>query len=245
MTVRPSFTRCVDAAALAEAGADAIAACAKRAQAAHGEFRLALSGGSTPGPTLKALRAREVDWTRVSIFFSDERCVPRDDPASNYGRAAEALLRHVPLPPARIHRMLGELPPAEGAERYEHLLRTAFAAATDRTFDLCLLGLGADGHCASLFPGSPALAVQDRWVVAADAPAGVVPPHRLTLTLAAIAASTEVMFLVAGADKASVVQRLQRGDDAETLPAARVAARDRVRFLLSAEAWDAAGARAR
>ncbi|MEZ5965228.1 MAG: 6-phosphogluconolactonase [Planctomycetota bacterium] len=237
MTTRPTFTRCVDAAALACAGADAIVAAAARAQAAHGDFRLALSGGSTPIPTYASLCQRDVDWSRVSVFFSDERCVAPGDPASNYGRAAEALLRHVPLPAERVHRMPGELLPSEAAARYEELLRQAFGAADDRTFDLCLLGLGADGHCASLFPGSAALQVHDRWVAATEAPAGVQPRHRLTLTFAGIQRSTDVLFLVAGADKVPVVQALQRDPQAAPYPAAAVRARARVRYLLTDEAW--------
>jgi len=236
MSPRPTFTRCVDAAALAEAGADAIAAAARQAQASHGEFRLALSGGNTPAATYAALSRRPLDWARTAVYFSDERCVAGDDPASNYLRAKRALLDHVPLPGERVFRMPGELTPDVGARRYEAILRQHFGAAADRTFDLCLLGLGADGHCASLFPGSAALAVEDAWVAAATAPPGVEPRHRLTLTLPAIAASTAVLFLVAGPDKAEVVQALQRGHGGD-LPAARVQARGPVRFLLSAEAW--------
>ena len=224
----------MDADALAEAGADAIAAAAALAIAAHGEFRLALSGGKTPHATFAALRQRRVDWERTSLFFSDERCVPPEHADSNFARAREALLQHVPVKAARVHRMFGELAPEVGADHYESLLRRLFAD-TARTFDLCLLGLGGDGHTASLFPGSPALQEQTRWVVAAAAPPGIAPPWRLTLTFPAIAASQDVLFLVAGQDKAPIVQALQRGEGA-VYPAAQVRARGQVRFLLSAEA---------
>src|SRR5690606_23036838 len=126
-------------------------AAAARATAARGEFRLALSGGSSPAATYRELATRPVDWARVRVWFSDERCVPPDDPASNHGRARDALLAHVPIASEHVHRMPGELPPADGAARYEAALRAA-CADSDHTFDLCLLGLGADGHCASLFP---------------------------------------------------------------------------------------------
>ncbi len=237
MARAPVFTRCVDADALAQAGTDAIAAAAALAIAAHGEFRLALSGGKTPHATFAALRQRRVDWTRTSLFFSDERCVPPAHADSNFARAREALLQHVPVPPERVHRMCGELAPEVGADQYESLLRRLFAD-TARTFDLCLLGLGGDGHTASLFPGSPALQQDDRWVVAAPAPTGVTPPMRITLTFPCIAASQDVLFLVAGADKAPIVQALQRGEG-EAYPAARVRARGQVRYLLSAGAFDA------
>lgn len=237
MNVSPLFTRCADAGALAAAGADAIAAAAARATAARGEFRLALSGGSSPAATYRELATRPVDWARVRVWFSDERCVPPDDPASNHGRARDALLAHVPIASEHVHRMPGELPPADGAARYEAALRAAWADS-DHTFDLCLLGLGADGHCASLFPGSPALDERERWVVPATAPPGAEPRARLTLTFPCIAASTEVLFLVAGADKAPVLRALARLSGQE-FPAARVRARDRVRYLASAEAWDA------
>ncbi len=234
MTRSPVFTRCVDQDALAQAGADAIAAAAALAIAAHGEFRLALSGGKTPHPTFAALRQRRVDWARTSLFFSDERCVPPEHEGSNFARARDALLQYVPVPQERVHRMCGELAPEVGADHYESLLRRLFADPA-RTFDLCLLGLGGDGHTASLFPGSPALQEHVRWVVAAPAPPGIAPPWRLTLTFPAIAASQDVLFLVAGADKAPIVQALQRGA-ADSYPAAHVRARGQVRYLLSAEA---------
>ena len=232
----PVFTRCVDAAALAEAGADAIAAAAALAVAAHGEFRLALSGGKTPHATFAALAKRQVDWARTSLFFSDERCVPPDHQDSNFARAREALLQRVPVPNERVYRMCGELAPEVGAAHYESLLRELFGRQSARTFDLCLLGLGSDGHCASLFPASPALEVNARWVTAGPAPAGVMPAWRLTLTFNGIASSQDVLFLVAGADKANIVQALQRGAG-NAYPASRVRARGGVRYLVSAEAF--------
>jgi len=235
MSAGAVFTRCADPRELARAGADAIVAAAAAAVAAHGEFRLALSGGATPQATYAELAARQMPWARTSVFFSDERCVPPDHAESNYTRARASLLARVPLDPTRVHRMPGELPPDAGAARYEEVLRKRCGGA--RTFDLCLLGVGADGHCASLFPGSPALDEQERWVVAAQAPPGVVPPWRLTLTLPCIAGSQQVLFLVSGADKAGVVAALRRGTG--TAVAGRVRARGLVRWLVSSEAWGA------
>lgn len=233
------FTRCADGAELARAGAVAIAAAAARTIGAHGEFRVALSGGKTPHATLSQLVHADVDWARVSVFFSDERCVPPDHQDSNFARARDALLRHVALAPERVHRMCGELAPELGANHYESLLRTLFGhdfGSSARTFDLCLLGLGADGHCASLFPGSPVLDERARWVAAAAAPPGVTPPWRITLTFPAIAASADVLFLVVGADKAPIVRALQHGTG-DAYPAAHVTARQNVRYLVSREAW--------
>jgi 6-phosphogluconolactonase len=157
---------------------------------------VALAGGSTPRRAYELARDRH-DWTGVSFWWSDERCVAADDERSNYGMARAALLDHVEN--ADIHRIRGELGGPEAARLYEDELRGV-------TIDLCLLGLGPDGHTASLFPRSRALEERERLVVAAEP--GLEPlVERVTFTLPEIASAELVVFLVAGADKADAVER--------------------------------------
>lgn len=207
-----------DPEALARVAASEIA---RRAAAAPGRFSLALAGGSTPRRTYELLaaapRREEVPWARVEVFFGDERCVPPDSPDSNYGMARRALLDLVPVPASSVHRIRGEEPDPEGAAAaYEEELRSALGAGG---LDLALLGMGPDGHVASLFPGSDALAETRRLARAVVAPAS--PARRITLTLPALAASGAVIFLVAGAEKAERVAEVL-GGRAPWLPAARV-----------------------
>jgi 6-phosphogluconolactonase len=157
---------------------------------------LALAGGSTPRRAYELARERR-DWSGVTFWFSDERCVPPDDERSNYGMARDALLEHIASPDVR--RIRGELGGSEAARRYDEELRGA-------TIDLCLLGIGPDGHTASLFPRSPALDERERLAVAAEP--GLDPlVERVTFTLPLIAACPLVVFLVAGADKAEAAER--------------------------------------
>jgi 6-phosphogluconolactonase len=176
---------------------------------------VALAGGSTPRD-LYALLARRgalvppgpLPWPLVQVFWGDERHVPPDHPDSNYRGAHEALLAHVPVPPGNVHRVHGELASAESAaEAYEQELRFAFGLEPGELprFDLVLLGLGADGHVASLFPGSPALGERRRLAVAPFVPA--LGAHRITLTLPVFNRAATVLFLVAGAEKAEAVRR--------------------------------------
>jgi 6-phosphogluconolactonase len=193
---------------------------------ARDRFTVALAGGSTPRALYRLLaddkgpyRTR-VPWESTHVFFGDERMVPPDDPESNARMAFEALLRHVPVPEEQVHRIRGENPdPERAAEEYEEMLRSTFRlAGRERPrFDLVLLGLGADGHTASLFPGDRALEERDRLVVPSTAP--VPPRSRVTLTLPVLNNASSVLFLVSGATKAPAVQRVRRG---ENLPAARV-----------------------
>lgn len=208
------------------------AACAEIAAAlAHGGT-LALSGGSTPQPVHARLATLPLPWERITVFFVDERAVPPDDPQSNYGAARAALLDHVP---ASVLRMRGELPAEEAAAEYERLLPARF--------DVVLLGLGADGHTASLFPGDPSLDERERLVVAARAP--VPPVERITLTLPALARAERMLFLVSGAGKAAAVaavaaSRPLPGASAPP-PASRVAPRTgEPLWLLDAAAADLA-----
>ena len=171
---------------------------------------LALAGGRTPRAVYARLATEEYDWSGVDVFFGDERCVPADHPDSNFRMAEEALLSKVP---ARVHRMRGETCEAAG---YEEELRAVFGTGLP-AFDLVFLGMGADGHTASLFPGDPALDEMQRLVVRVAR-----PDHpRLTLTLPVLSASKLAVFLVSGAEKRDALRRVLAGDD---LPAARVAA---------------------
>lgn len=198
-----------DAAAVAGAAAEAIA----EASAASGErFAIALSGGSTPQATHRLLAADgyrdRIDWARWHVFFGDERRVPLDDPRSNYHNARETLLEHVPIPGGQIH-------PLTDADQYEGLLRAFFGEAP--RFDLLMLGMGDDGHTASLFPGSISLREEERWVIAP--PDVVQGMSRLTLTLPALNAAQRTLFLVAGATKAAPLARIEAGEE---LPAGMV-----------------------
>lgn len=195
---------------LAEAAARDFAERAAGAIARSGRFAVALAGGSTPKATYEILArdyARDIDWGRVHFFFGDERTVPPDHEESNYRMAREALLSHVPAGSA--HRMRGELPPEEAAAAYEEELRGFFGEGPTG-FDLILLGIGEDGHTASLFPNTPALDVTGRWVV--SNPVGKLDAIRLTLTVPAINAARAVCFLVAGEGKAEALKEILEGD---------------------------------
>jgi 6-phosphogluconolactonase len=195
-----------DAAGVASAAAHLFVDAAQRAVRERGRFFVALSGGSTPRALFQLLAAPpyhdQVDWSRAYIFWGDERCVPPDDAESNYRMAREALLFHVPVHANQVFRMHGELPDVDAAAAlYEMDLRRAFALAPGALprFDLVLLGLGPDGHTASLFPHTTALHVTDRFVVANDV--AKLNANRLTLTAPVLNAAALVVFLVAGADK--------------------------------------------
>jgi len=226
MEAKPVVTLVDDAAALAETAALAIVEAAAEAVAAGRRFSLVLAGGGTPRDTYARLAAppfsERMPWDRTSVFFGDERCVPADHPESNYRMANETLLSKVPIPPDQIFRMRGEAEnPEDAAADYARRLTTVFATPRGGLprFDLVLLGMGLDGHTASLFPGSPAVKEIFRTVVAVHAAAASIP-QRLTLTLRPINAAARVMFLVAGAEKAKVVKAILR--DGAMLPAGLV-----------------------
>lgn len=224
--------RCDDAAALARAAAELFIETARAAIAARGRFSVALSGGSTPRALYHLLAGSEyhdrVDWSRTWVFFGDERCVPPTNAESNYRMAREALLFHVPVPATQVFRMRGEAADPDAAARlYEINLRRAFALAPGELprFDLILLGMGPDGHTASLFPHTEALRVQDRLVVANWVEK--LSATRLTLTLPAINHAALVVFLVAGADKAETLAAVLQGSpQPEELPSQQVAPPD-------------------
>ncbi|TAJ07616.1 MAG: 6-phosphogluconolactonase [Nitrospirae bacterium] len=191
-----------------------------------GRFRVALSGGSTPTILHRALAtpdlAKQVDWTKVEFFFGDERGVPPDHPESNFGMADATLFRPLGVKPDRIFRMHGEAKDQEQAAReYEAVLHRQFGTKPPAWphFDLILLGLGEDGHTASLFPGSEALHERTRLVVPSRSPKRV--PQRLTLTVPIVNQAQTVVFLVSGAGKAAVVRQVLEGreTDRAQLPA--------------------------
>ena len=208
-----------DVGELAAAAARLFVEEAKRAIAESGRFSVALAGGSTPKATYETLASEyaspsDLDWKGVHVFFGDERTVGPDHEDSNYRMAQGTLLSRVPV--GSVHRMRGELAPSEAASLYEEEL-TTFLGGPPR-LDLVLLGIGDDGHTASLFPRTPALDVNDRWVV--ENPVEKLGTTRLTLTVPAINAARKVVFLVSGASKAEALgEILEGGADPRDFPA--------------------------
>ncbi|WNG33593.1 6-phosphogluconolactonase [Archangium violaceum] len=200
----------VEKEALGREGADWVARELNAALARGGRASLALSGGSTPGPVYRELTTRDVPWERVDFYFVDERFVPPDHPESNYLLAEEALFKPLSVPPQHIFRMQGERADREqAASDYEKLLPPVL--------DVVVLGMGEDGHTASLFPGNSALQEKERRVLAVVGPKP--PPWRMTLTLPVLRSARKVLGLVSGAGKRDMVRRVLAG---ENLPAAQV-----------------------
>lgn len=213
-----------DAAALARRAAQYFAEMIDEAVEARGHARIAISGGSTPKATFALLADRNqpwfnrMPWDKLDLFWVDERCVPPDDQESNYRMTREAMLDQVPLRPEQIHRMEGELEPEEAAGRYESGLRNGFRleGAEIPRFDLVQLGMGPDGHTASLFPHTEALNEMSRLVVANHVPQ--MNSWRITLTWPVINHARSVFFLIGG-DKAAVLKEVLTGrKDVERLP---------------------------
>lgn len=203
-----------DRAALAHDAARRFIDLGNAAIRASGRFAVALSGGSTPRDLYALLAtppfAAQIDWTHVHFFWGDERAVPPDHPDSNYRMAHEALLSKIPVPPRHVHRIQAELEPDAAAQEYEQTLRDFFGAATGApAFDLILLGLGANGHTASLFPHTNVLNETHRWVAAEYI--NEVQMYRITLTVPVINAAHNIVWLVAGADKAQTVHDVLYG----------------------------------
>ena len=199
-----------DAEAVARAVARRILRAAERAQEDRGRFRIVLAGGTTPRRTYQILARAQSDWSRWAVYFGDERCLPREHPERNSRMAAEAWLDHVPIPATHIHPIPAELGPLEAAHRYAAVVAQAVP------FDLVLLGVGEDGHTASLFPGQEH--DPEEWVHAVfDAPKP--PPERVTLSVRALSAAHEAHALVTGPSKCGAVRRWRAGED---LPIARV-----------------------
>ena len=215
---------------LARAAAQTFVEDAAKSIQEKGSFAVALAGGSTP-KALYELLATEyrdtVDWKKVHAFFGDERTVPPDHEGSNYRMAQHALLSRVPV--GSVHRMRGELEPREAATLYEEELETFFGGAP--RFDLVLLGIGEDGHTASLFPGTPALNVADRWTV--ENPVDKLDSVRLTLTVPVLNAAKKILFLVAGEGKARALKEILGGDaDPHEYPAKLIRPKGRTVWLV-------------
>jgi 6-phosphogluconolactonase len=232
-----------DAAALAVQAAARIAEVLRAAVAARGRSSVALAGGRTPRQTYRSLAAMPgLPWEWVHVYFSDERCVPPDHADSNYRMAKETLLGVVSVPEGQVHRIRGEAGAAAAASEYDALLRGGdFAAAAPGgppRMDLVLLGLGPDGHVASLFPGHAALDEASRWAVPVEGPG--ISPARVTLTLPVVNAAAEVIVLVSGAAKSKVVLQVL-GSARSSLPAARVQPAGRLVWLLDLAASGAGG----
>jgi len=220
-----------DAASLARLAAEELARRIGAAVAARGRCDLALAGGATPRRLYALLAAPPfrdaLPWGSLDLWLGDERCVPPGHPDSNERMVRETLLAGDPPPPARLHRIRGEWPDPEVAARsYEAELRSALGAGG---LDVALLGMGPDGHVASLFPGDEALEERERWVRAATSPRP--PPRRITLTLPALEAAAAVLLVVSGADKAERVAEVLSGR-AGHLPAGRLAPRGEAIWLL-------------
>jgi 6-phosphogluconolactonase len=214
-----------DRESLVRAATELIIDAAATAIGERGAFRLALAGGETPEPVYARLaqtdQARQIDWARVELFFGDERCVAPDDPRSNYHMVRTTLLERVQIPADHVHRIRGEDEPALAAAAYEVLLARrlkAQVATLPPRLDLVLLGMGEDGHTASLFPGTASVSEETRWVVAHF----VDSQHmwRITLTPVVLNAARSVVFLVSGGRKAEMLRQVIEGaHDPERWPA--------------------------
>ena len=212
---------------VADAAAFLFVNLAAQAVAARGKFFVSLTGGTTPLACYRLLAAppiaSKVTWDATQVFFGDERCVPAGHPDRNDEAAFDTLLRNVPIPPRNVHRVPVDEP--DGAERYESDVRGAFSAFSPSSskgiprFDLVLLGLGQDGHTASLFPGHSSLEETQRLVLRVD-DSPKPPPSRVTFTLPLLNGARHVALLVTGRDKAPALARVLTGDEA--LPAARL-----------------------
>lgn len=227
-----------DVAALADNAASHIVAQAHAAVAARGHFFIALSGGSTPKHVYQRLAAaplsEQMPWRQTYVFFGDERAVPLDSSLSNYRMACNSMLKLVPIPDDHVKPILGQGHDLDSAaQHYARVVRSFVPGATPR-FDLVLLGMGPDGHTASLFPNSPALAATNELVVAT--PVAPLEPHvqRITFTTTLINAAAEIVFLVAGADKARTLANVLEGPPKHNvLPSQQVSpVHGEVRWLL-------------
>jgi 6-phosphogluconolactonase len=218
----PEIVVLPDPAAVARAAADRFVAAAAEAIALTGSFAVSLAGGSTPKAMYELLAAEpyrsQVDWVRTEIYFGDERAVPPDHAESNYRMARQALLDHVPIPADNVNRIRGEIDPEEAAKEYGQRLKARFGA--DGGVDLCLLGMGDDGHTASLFPGTPAVREREHRVVAQHvAKSTTGDSWRITTTAPFLNRSQRIVFTVTGKGKAARLTEVLEGDrDPERLP---------------------------
>lgn len=232
---------CRDEEDLADRASGHIVEAARAAVDDHGRFTLCLSGGDTPRPTysrLASARAGELPWDATHIFWGDERCIPLDQEDNHFTMASELMLSRVPIPPEQIHRIRGEAEdPGEAAAEYEAGLREFFAPPPDGfpSFDLVLLGMGDDGHVASLYPGSAGLPEAERWVVDHYVLKHGRRLRRLSLTMPVLTAAAEVMVLVSGDHKAGALAGVLSGT--ADVPARTLAERAaHVRWMVTQDA---------
>ena len=219
-----------DLEALSRAAAEIVAERSGRAVTGRGRFLIALSGGGTPSRLFQLLPQEpyrdQINWAHMHVFWGDERCVAPDDAQSNYRQAWEAFLKHVPVPPENIHRVKGELAPEEASRDYAVVLRQFAEPPLEwPRLDLVLLGMGEDGHTASLFPGSETKASSPTLAVRGDYQGR--PAWRVTLTPRVLNAASTVAFLAAGAAKAQTLAKVLHGRrQPKDLPAQRIRPRD-------------------
>jgi 6-phosphogluconolactonase len=251
--MKPEFNHYPDLDALSRAAAELLCTLAEEAVQQRGLFTVVLAGGKTPKRLYENLTGPPCDvrmpWPQIHLFWGDERCVPADHPDSNFGLAFRAMISRVPVPPENVHRIPGEIaPPESAAQAYEKILRGFFKPGITRhgshpsrfggdrvpRFDLVLLGVGKDGHTASLFPGNPVLEEKDRWVAVVESPQGSPPVPRITLTLAVINRARCILFMVSGAEKRNVVHAILHTPEvaARLYPAARVRPEGRLVWFL-------------
>lgn len=216
------LTSCPEAEAVAARAAAVVRREIDRARGERGEAHIALSGGTTPGRTFELLAADGGDWSEVHIWFADERCVPPDDPESNYRLAEQALLKPAGIPATHEHRMWGEIGPVEGARQYAGELTTyappGEGAGTPPVLDLILLGIGPDGHVASLFPRSSTLQAPEQELCLGVSDSPKPPPERITLSLGVLRAARGCLLLATGSSKSDAVSAML-GDPSPTVPA--------------------------
>jgi 6-phosphogluconolactonase len=219
-----------DASGVAREGAERFVKLCQEAVGSRGAFHVALSGGKTPAVLFRRLAEEEmrkkVDWNKVHLYWSDERTVPPADPDSNYGMAERELIARINIPAHNVHRMQAERPDLEkAAEEYEATLRKHLPAGPGGfpCFDLIYLGMGPDGHTASLFPGSPGLAEQKRAVIAHHViPPNFPPSMRMTFTFPLLNAARMVLFLITGADKTEKLREVLKGTHQPPYPSQQV-----------------------
>jgi 6-phosphogluconolactonase len=201
-----------DGEALSNAAAAWIAGSIADTLKTNGRFTIALSGGNTPKRSHQLLASspykEQIDWSKLHVFWGDERAVPFGDDRNNAKMAYETLLDHVSIPPAQVHVMRTDIPPEQSALEYEKILH-AYFDATPLSFDLVLLGMGSDGHCLSLFPGMPVVHEEKAWATAFFLPAQDM--YRITLTKVIVNRSAKIAFLVEGADKAPALREVLKG----------------------------------
>jgi len=216
-----------DAQALRQAALRRVLSAAAESIQARGAFHVVLAGGNTPRALYADLRGEKADWSAWHVWFGDERCLPPDDSERNSYMAAEALLDHVPIPKSQIHVIPGELGAGRAAVAYAGALR----AVSARDFDLVLLGLGEDGHTASLFPGNEWGAIAGSPDALAVLNAAKPPPERVSLSAARLSRARQVLFLVTGESKRDAVVAWRAG---QSIPAAAIAPASGVDVLIEA-----------